>query len=407
MIGWKVVRLGECCDIVSGSTPRTNVKEYWDGDILWATPKDISELSGGYISDTSRKITPLGLKNCSARILPPESVLFTSRAPIGLVAINAVPMATNQGFKSFIPFRDTVDPKFLYYWLKAHRGLFEHLGNGATFKEISKRTVSEVEITLPPLPEQRRIAAILDKADELRAKRRAAIEKLDRLVESIFLEMFGDPIGNPFGWKVVELGEVLYSIESGKSPKCLDRPATRDEWGVLRLGAVTTCEFLPQENKALPPSVNPDTSIEVQKGDLLFSRKNTRELVAACAYVHDTPPRLLLSDLIFRLRIKGNAPVSPIYLQRLLTYPTKRREVQSLAGGSAGSMPNISKSRLSTVKIPLPPLELQKQFEVMAVHNQNIKKQYDITLHHLDELFSSLQQRAFRGELSNESLRVS
>lgn len=121
MSEWPLAQLGECCEIVSGATPRTSEPAYWNGEVRWATPKDLSELKGARISDTPRRITPAGLASCAATILPVGSVLFSSRAPIGHVAINVVPMATNQGFKSFIPKRHRIEPEFLYHWLRANR----------------------------------------------------------------------------------------------------------------------------------------------------------------------------------------------------------------------------------------------------------------------------------------------
>ena len=201
--------LAQCCEIVSGATPQTSVPEYWDGDICWATPKDLSDLDGHFIASTPRKITKTGLSSCAATVLPANSVLFSSRAPIGHVAVNTTPMATNQGFKSFIPRRDLLEPKFLFHWLRAKRPYLESLGNGATFKEVSKAVVARVEIALPPLPEQRRIAAILDQADALRAKRREALAQLDSLTQSIFIEMFGDPSGPIANGSGLELADVV------------------------------------------------------------------------------------------------------------------------------------------------------------------------------------------------------
>lgn len=118
---WPLVSIGQCCEIVSGSTPRTNVKEYWDGEIFWATPKDLSDQKSAYIKTTARKITEAGLNSCSSTILPVGSVLLSSRAPIGLVTINTVPMCTNQGFKNLIPNQKTLHNKYLYHWLRANR----------------------------------------------------------------------------------------------------------------------------------------------------------------------------------------------------------------------------------------------------------------------------------------------
>ena len=154
MTDWRRVRLDECCTIVGGATPSTSVTAYWNGDICWATPRDLSDLEGAVITDTPRKLTKEGLASCAADVLPAGAVLFSSRAPIGHVAINTVPMATNQGFKSFIPKHDLLHAKFLCHWLRRNRSYLESLGNGATFKEVSKAVVSRIEISLPPLPER-------------------------------------------------------------------------------------------------------------------------------------------------------------------------------------------------------------------------------------------------------------
>ena len=113
MSAWRLKRIDECAEIISGATPSTSEPAYWNGDTCWATPKDLSELDGPYISDTPRKVSQRGLASCAASVLPVNSVLFSSRAPIGHVAINTVPMATNQGFKSFVPNADSLDAKYL------------------------------------------------------------------------------------------------------------------------------------------------------------------------------------------------------------------------------------------------------------------------------------------------------
>jgi type I restriction enzyme S subunit len=215
MSAWPSRPIEECCEIVSGATPSTSEETFWDGDVCWATPKDLSELEGPYITDTPRKITQAGLASCAATILPPESVLFSSRAPIGHVAINTVPMATNQGFKSFVPKRESIVPKFLYYWLRAHRKQLENMGNGATFKEVSKAVVSRIRIPVPPIAEQRRIAEVLDRAEALRAKRRAALAQLDTLTQAIFFDMFGEPLANSKRLPTAALGELCSRITDG------------------------------------------------------------------------------------------------------------------------------------------------------------------------------------------------
>ncbi len=281
---------------------------------------------------------------------------------------------------------------------RLHR-LIEQAHGGVGLQHVTRSMVEELEIPLPPLAEQRRIAEVLGRAEALRAKRRAALAQLDVLTQSLFLDLFGDPLTNPKGWPRVEFGELLDNIDSGWSPTCLDRPVMGKEWGILKLGAVTWCEYNAAENKALPPDVEPDPTIEVKAGDLLFARKNTYELVAACALVRETPPRLLMSDLMFRFRLRPDAKLDSTFLQQLLIYPTKRREIQKFAGGSAGSMPNISKARLKKTPIEVPPIPLQREFARRVTAVEALKTAQRASLAELDALFATLQHRAFRGEL--------
>ena len=179
----------------------------------------------------------------------------------------------------------------------------------------------------------------------------------------------------------------------------MDRPAEAKEWGVLKLGAVTSCVYDQQANKALPQGVEPAPSIEVKPGDLLFSRKNTYELVAACALVETTRPRLMMSDLIFRLQVRDEARLNKAFLHALLTNPRKRAEVQKLAGGSAGSMPNISKAKLLAMEVEVPPISLQQDFASRVSRARRIRASNEVAAAEADALFASLRQRAFQGEL--------
>lgn len=294
---------------------------------------------------------------------------------------------------------ERLNTRYLYHFMESHLSTLREQSIGGIIKYIKISNLTDAKIPLPPLPEQRRIAAILDKAEALHAKRREAITKLDQLLQYVFLEMFGDPVTNPKGWPRVRFSELLESIDSGTSPVCLDRSAIDNEWAVLKLSAITRCEYDPSANKALPEGIEPDKSLEVKIGDLLFTRKNTRDLVAACAFVTDTPPRLLLPDLIFRFRLKKLAPVVPRYLQALLAFPGKRKDIQSLAGGSAGSMPNISKAKLSNALIELPPTDLQCEFERRLKHCDLLREKQRLALVKLDATFFALQQQAFAGKL--------
>lgn len=326
-------------------------------------------------------------------------LLVSWAASLGVYRWSGEEACINQHIFKVIPDRRIVDPDYLRRALEASLTSMEREAHGATMKHITRDRFLAVRIPLPGLPEQRRIAAILDKADALRAKRREGIAKLDQLLQSVFLDMFGDPVSNPKRWPRVHFADLLDRIESGSSPVCLNRQREDHEWGVLKLGAVTRCVFDATENKALPADAPIDPRLEVRKGDLLFSRKNTYELVAACAYVSKTPSKLLLPDLIFRLCLKDSAPICPRYLQALLTHPRKRKQMQSLAGGSAGSMPNISKAKLNAASIELPPLPLQQQFAFIAGQIEHQKSRFQQSTGGLLALFASLQNRAFSGTL--------
>ena len=347
----------------------------------------------------------------AARISPKQMirqhdvVIAASSGSLDVVGKAARALADFEGgfgaFCKVLRPRPGVDPAYFAHFFKTHdyRRRVSALAAGININNLRNEHLDDMMIPYPALPEQRRIAEVLDRTEALRAKRRAALVQLDALTQSVFLDMFGDPARNPKGWPVVRFGDLLANIDSGWSPPCLDRPAMDHEWGVLKLGAVTWCEYDPTENKALPPEVEPDVDIEVKAGDLLFSRKNTYDLVAACALVHDTPPRLMMSDLIFRLRLRADAAMDPCFLHQLLMYPTKRKGIQRLAGGSAGSMPNISKARLASARIEVPPLPLQRAFAKHVTAIQSLKRSYGASLIELGGLAASLQYRAFRGEL--------
>ncbi|TFV57291.1 hypothetical protein E4P41_14640 [Geodermatophilus sp. DF01-2] len=291
--------------------------------------------------------------------------------------------------------------RFLLHYFRhmASTGGFAERSRGVGIHHLGRDALASLPTPLPPSGEQRRIADVLDRAEELRSKRLRSTTLLDDLARSIFLDMFGDPVVNPRRWHRVDLGDLLATIESGQSPVCLDRPAGPDEWGVLKLSAVTSGAYRADENKTLPASVVPRTEHQVRVGDVLITRKNTPELVGASALVESTPPRMLLPDLIFRLRIDKEAPVLSAYLQRLISTPMKRRQMQQLSGGSAASMVNISKGRLAGLPIELPPLSLQQEFVRRLNRATEQQNMLVARTPQLDMLAAGLQHRAFQGKL--------
>jgi type I restriction enzyme S subunit len=296
---------------------------------------------------------------------------------------------------------DAVDARYLIHFLRAGRLQLQirALSLGATNRQrITEDRFLAFKIPLPPLDDQRRIAAILDHADTLRAKRQQIASHLGDLAQSIFIEMFGDPVANLRGWPRVKLREVVPQIDSGSSPVCEGRPAQEEEWSVLKLGSVSYGTFDPTENKAFLGDTSSTRRAEVRAGDFLLSRKNTKELVGASVVVRDTPPRRLLPDLIFRLHLDSTR-IDAEYLNALLRNRSKRPQVVSLASGSASSMANISQSRLLNLSIELPPLGLQRAFARRIQQLVTIKEQCRRLELEYTNVFASLQSRAFRGEL--------
>ena len=201
-----MVRLGDVATVVSGSTPKTSVKEYWDGEFCWVTPAEIED-TDVVISDTVRKITAKAIADTGLTQLPKGTVLLSSRAPIGKVAITGVEMYCNQGFKNLIC-SERIYNKFLFWFLKGRTEYLNSLGRGATFKEISKRIVEDIYVPLPPLEIQRKIAKTLDTVSEILAMRKQQLAELDNLIKSIFYDMFGDPVTNEKGWEIKKLSDI-------------------------------------------------------------------------------------------------------------------------------------------------------------------------------------------------------
>ena len=392
-----ILPLGKICILHSGGTPRRSNNKYYGGNIPWAKIADL-DTENGIVVDTEEYITVEGLQAINNRIFPKGSILLAMYGSIGKLAIAGRDISCNQAILGIqIKDKEHLDINYLRLWLTSIKATLEFQGRGVTQQNISKSIVEKLEIPLPPLEEQRRIAAILDKADGVRRKRKEAIRLTDELLKSTFLEMFGDPVTNPKGWEVRELGDCVKDIESGWSPKCDTRQAEPEEWGVLKLGAVTYGHFNPDENKAMLPDDVPRQELEIKTGDLLVTRKNTYELVGASAFVQMTRPKLMLPDLIFRLRLIDG--IDPVYVWQTLSQKTMRLKLSGLAGGTAGSMPNISKARLRTLPFPVPPQLLQLKYR--EIFNQFwLKKEHQKESEEISEnLFNSLLQRAFRGEL--------
>ena len=235
------MKLSEIGQIVAGGTSKTKIEEYWNGDVPWITPKDLSSHAGMYISRGERNISQVGLDNSSAKLLPKGTVLFTSRAPIGYVAIARNEVTTNQGFKSIIV-NDEHDNIFTYYLLKNNIDIIENHANGSTFKEISGSVMKSLEFGIPSLREQKAIAHILSTLDDKIEVNNQINKTLENMAQAIFKQWFvdfefpnenGEPYKSsggemveselgtiPKGWEVVQFRDIFRFVK-GKKPKTI------------------------------------------------------------------------------------------------------------------------------------------------------------------------------------------
>lgn len=253
-------------------------------------------------------------------------------------------------------------------------------------------------VRYPDLGEQRRIAAVLDKADAIRRKRQEVIALTEQLLRSTFLEMFGDPVTNLKRWPMAELRAHVLGMDAGWSANGEPRNRQGDEWGVLKVSAVSSGWFRPEEHKAVAAVGDPSDLIVPKRGDLLFSRANTRELVAATCLVESDETRLFLPDKLWRIRTNPET-LTTEYLRFLLSDSKIQAGIAKVATGTSGSMLNVSKEKVAELRVPIPPLEPQKTFSGLVWRIFSMRSRAVAAALDSDHLFNSLVQRAFSGQL--------
>jgi len=390
------VEIGDICDVVSGATPKTGNPEYWDGEIRWVTPKDLSELGEKHISEPPRKITRAGLDSCAAKMLPPKSVLLSSRAPIGLVAINTEPVCTNQGFKSLVPKDVRIDADYLYWWLVTNREQLNGKGRGATFKEISKSIVEQLLLPLPmlqgkpDLDEQKRIAAILDKADAIRRKRQQALRLTDDFLRSVFLDMFGDPVTNPKGLSKRPLSE-FGEIVTGNTPSRKDPANYGDHLEWIKSDNINTpSHYLTRASERLSAAGEKKGRSAPAGSILVTCIAGSRDCIGNAAMADR---KVAFNQQINAIIPNERVEMSFLYTQLLVA----KKAVQAASTNSMKGM--VSKSAFSAIEFLLPEESGQSKFcEIFELYEHLLSKAAR-ELNEADDLFASLQQRAFRGEL--------
>ena len=266
-------------------------------------------------------------------------------------------------------------------------------GIGGSLTRAQPKQVATYPVPLVSYEEQRGIAEILNRIEGLAKKREYQLNKLDELVKARFVELFGNPISNPLNWDTYQLGEFLTRIDNGRSFICSDKPRIGNRPAVLKLSASTYGDYRPAENKAILDEGMFIESAEVHSGDLLFTRKNTPELVGMAAYIQETPPKLMMPDLIFRL--VPNERMNAVFLWQLINCKEFRPVIQGISGGSAKSMSNISKERLRKIRVICPPKSVQDELIPFISQVNKSKLSIQASLDQLETMKRSLMQKYF------------
>lgn len=399
---WKEVTLGEIGTIVGGATPSTKNTSFYDGNIPWLTPKDLSVNSNKYILRGERNITEAGFKSCSCKMLPKGSVLFSSRAPIGYVAITANDMCTNQGFKSVIPNEET-DSEFLYYLLKYNKDNIASQGSGTTFAEVSGKTMKEIEVMVPKeTDDQRRIASILSSLDrkiELNNKINADLEEM---AQAIFKNWFVDfePFKDgkfvdselgmiPEGWKVGNIGDIV-EFQNGFAFSSNDF-SEYGEYKIITIKSVQDgCLLSEGSSKISEYPTKMPAYCKLQSGDILLSLTGN---VGRCCLV--TEPHLLLNQRVAKIKAKESFDNSFSYA--LFRLKETKELLISISRGTAQA--NLSPVEASKLPMVIPSEDVRKKFsmfsdsimdKIISIHIENSR---------LSLLRDTLLPRLMSGEL--------
>lgn len=391
--------LGDVVDFIRGITfkPDDLVPPGDSGAVVCMRTKNIQELL-----DVSDLIAiPAKFVRREELFLQEGDILISSANSWNLVGkVAQVPAlsypATAGGFIAIVRAkRDAIDPQFLYRWLASDRSQAAIRACGRQTTNISNLSVSQflnLPIAVPELGEQQRIATILDKADSLRRKRQEAIHLTDDLLRAVFIDMFGDPSSKNQRWPSVSIGDFVESIDTGWSAPSSDAVLSIGELGVLKVSAVSTGWFLRDEAKAVDITIVDRELVMPKKGDFLFSRANTRDLVAACCLVEEDCNDRFLPDKLWRINLNSDVGTNE-YLCFLFRHPSFLRELTKQATGTSGSMLNISQAKLLQTSAPCPPIELQRQFSLIVGKAFFVRKRANDSLVETKALSTSLTNR--------------
>jgi type I restriction enzyme S subunit len=392
MSEWKELKIEDFCEVIGGGTPSTKEVAYYGGKISWITPRDLTNYKKRFISRGERNITELGLKNSSARILPKNSILLTSRAPIGYLVIAEKEVCTNQGFKSLIINPEKADYNFVYYLIKSNVERIKGLGTGTTFAEISGSVVKNLKFSLPDLPTQTAIAEILSSLDDKIELNNKINQELETLAQTLFKQWFIDfefPNENeetykssggemvdselgeiPKGWKVGYLEDVIefhngYAFTS----KELESENSSESYHVFKMGHIKKGGGLNAEGTKSYFSKSKTLKLSkyvLKKGDLLMCMTDMKGNVALLGHtaLMNEDDKYIVNQRVGLLRPKNNIGIDYPYLYILTNSFDFIEELRSRA--NSGVQVNLSTNEIKKSKILIATKSINERFDLIT-----------------------------------------
>jgi type I restriction enzyme S subunit len=350
-----------------------------------------------FISASKETITDAGAAECKGRLVEPNTLLMSFKLSIGKLGFAKVPLYTNEAIAA-LPVRDPsrLSPEYLYYALQVI-DLLAETDKAAKGKTLNKKKIQRLPIPLPPLAEQRRIAEVLDSADALRAKRRRAQERLDDLLRAVFVEMFGDPVLNPKGWPVValaELADVVSGVTKGKKNKGHELVTLP----YMRVANVQDGHIDLSEIKEIAVTLRDAERYALQEGDVLLTEGGDPDKLGRGAVWGGEVDPCIHQNHIFRVRA-NRARLLPEFASAVVGSERGKRYFLGVAKQTTG-IASINKTQLNAFPMLLPPLDRQHQYVQLVSEVSRIVAKHATKDAYLNDLYHSLAQRAFRGELT-------
>jgi type I restriction enzyme S subunit len=382
---WEVKSIGDLFNILPGGTPSRIKKEYWNGNIPWVK---ISDMLQGEINYTDEKISELGLKNSSAKRLHKGTLLISIFATIGRTAFLNIDAATNQAIVGLEPKFKYIDMNFIRKFLDHKINTLIRLSRGVAQNNINKTILSDILIPLPPLPIQKQIAEILEKADKAKHKRQEANKLTEQFLQSAFIEMFGDPINNQKGWKKYSLQKVG-SWKSGGTPLRANKDYYNGNIPWFSSGELNSM-YLIESNEYINEKALLESSAKIiLPNSILIGMYDTAAFKLSISKTKcSCNQAIAYSNLEFNI-----ANIYYVYFSLLIGkdfFISKQRGVRQK---------NLNLSMIRETEIPLPPLSLQKHFAELVQKVEALKEKQKESESELENLFNSLMQKAFKGDL--------